>query len=164
MNAFIDFLSGEVPGGILLLCLILLIINLSLFFLYKGSKLFKKEVYRTKVIKSSAFILVFYITIWFVLRPVTIPDSILFLPFQEGKECNLVISEILESQIEGNLSEDCRLHYWEWFYETCNNDSLNNFDYRLSVARRLNVDLIIAGKYLNNSRIRLNLVSNSVNF
>ena len=56
MNAFIDFLSGEVPGGILLLCLILLIINLSLFFLYKGSKLFKKEVYRTKVIKSSAFI------------------------------------------------------------------------------------------------------------
>jgi uncharacterized protein len=155
MNALIEFLSGEVPGGLLLLLLILLIINLSLFFLYKGSKFFSKEVYRRKVIKSSGFFIIFYITIWFVLRPVPLPDSILFLPFQKGQKCNFIISEILEKQIKGKLSGDYRLHNWEWFYETCTDDSIDNFEHRLSVSQRLNVDLIITGKYLKNSKIKL---------
>jgi len=142
MNALIEFLSGEVPGGLLLLLLILLILNLSLFFFYKGSKFFTKEVYQRKVIKSSGFVLVIYVTIWFVLKPVPLPESILFLPFQNDKKCEFTTSEILEQQIGGNLSEDYRLHKWEWFYETCNTDSIDSFDYRIDVAKRLNVDLI----------------------
>ena len=164
MNALIEFLSGEVPGGLLLLLLILLIINLSLFFFYKGSKFFTKEVYQRKVIKSSGFVLVIYVTIWFVLRPVPVPDSILFLPFQNGENCNFAISELLEKQIEGNISEDFRLHNWEWFYETCNTDSIDSSNYRIDVAIRLNVDLIITGYFLDESKITIRLISKNENF
>jgi len=162
MNTLIEFLSGEVPGGFLLLCLILFIVNLSLFFFYKGSKFYSKEVYKRKVLKSSVFILIFYLTIWFVLRPVPVPDSILFVPFQKGEKCDFTISEILEKQIEGKLSEDYRIHHWEWFYETCIKDSIDNYDYRLSIANRLNVDLLITGKYLDNSKIQIFVINEGI--
>ncbi len=155
MNSIIDFLSGEIPGGFLLFLLILFIINLSLFFFYRGSKFFTKEVYKKKVTKSSLFLLVTYVSLWFILKPVPIPDPILIMPFQKGMVCEYTISEILEQQIDGKLSEDYRLHYWDWYYDTCINDSIDNFEYRLLIANRLNIAWIVTGQYLSDSRINV---------
>lgn len=164
MNSVFELLSGEVPGGFLLLILILFIINLSLFFFYKGSKFFSKEVYQKKTIRSNLIIIIIYITLWIVLKPIPLPDSILFVPMQNGEKCDYMMSEILETHLSDNLSEEYRLHDWEWFYQTCNRDSINNFDYRFSVARRLNVDLIVTGTILDKSNIKINALSSNLNF
>ena len=163
MNSMIELLSGEVPGGFLLLLLILFIVNLSLFFFFRGSKFFTKEVYKKKAIKSSLFLVVTYVALWIILKPVPIPESILILPFQNGKVSDYKISEILEQQLDGKLSEDYRLHNWDWFYETCNKDSIDNFDYRVSVANRLKVNIVITGRYLNESKINVMIKSESLN-
>jgi tetratricopeptide (TPR) repeat protein len=163
MNSIIELLSGEVPGGFLLLLLLLFIINLSLFFFFRGSKFFTKEEYKRRVIKSTLFLLVSYVALWIILKPVPIPESILIIPFQNGKVSDYKISEILDQQIEGKLSDDYRLHNWEWFYETCNKDSIDNFDYRVSVANRLNINNIITGQYLNDSKINVLLKSENLN-
>lgn len=155
MIEIIDFLSGEVPGGILLLILILFIINLIFFFFYKGSKLLNKKQYKDKIIKSSLFLLVVYISLWFLLSPPKIPDSVIFLPFQNGNTADFTICEMLERQLESNLSGDYRLHYWDWFYETCNQDSINNINYRNNVAKRLNIGLIISGRYIADFQVEL---------
>lgn len=158
MNSIIDFLSGEVPGGILLLLLVLSVINLTLFFFFKGSKLFSKNEYRQKVIKSTVFVIAVYISVWFVLRPAQIPDSVLIVPFQKNSKCDFVSSESIERQLKENLSDSYRLHYWEWFYEACNEDSINDFNYRNSLAGRLNIDFIISGKYLSDSVVEVFIV------
>lgn len=151
MNSVIDYLSGEIPGGILILLLILFIINLTLFFFYKGSKLYTKKEYTSKVFKSSIFIISSYIILWFLLKPTPIPNSILFLPFQNNQVADYRISEILEKQIDKNMSDDYRIHYWDWFYQSSVKDSIDNFDYRLSVANRLKVQIIISGEYISES-------------
>jgi tetratricopeptide (TPR) repeat protein len=155
MNTIIEFLSGKVPGGFLLLLLLLFVINLSLFFFYRGSKFFTKEVYKNKAIKSTSFVLATYVVLWFVLKPTPIPDSILIMPFQKNLECDYVICEILERQINGNLTKKYRLHYWDWFYKTCINDSIENFDYRISIAEKLNITWILTGEYLSDSKINI---------
>ncbi len=159
MNLFIEFLSGEVPGGLLLLLLPLFVVNLSLFFFYKGSKLFSKKEYQKKIIKSSLLIIVVYSTLWFMLRPIQIPDSILFVPFQKNSQSDFASSESIEKQLDGRLLNEYRLHYWEWFYETCNQDSINDLNYRNSVAGRLNIDFRITGKYISNSSVEVTAIN-----
>jgi len=149
MNSFLNLLSGQVPGGILLFLLILFIVNLTLFFFYRGSKFFSKEQYKKKAINSSGFLIVSYIAMWFILRPVPIPESILFVPFQDGEKTEYVLSEILEQRIKDNLSKDFRLHRWEWLYQTCDLDSIEFQNYRDHVARKLKIGIIVSEKKIS---------------
>lgn len=163
MNVIIEYLSGEVPGGILLLLLILFIINLLFYFFYKGSKFYTKEQYRSKVIKSSFLLLSSYILLWFLLKPAPIPESILFVPFQNNQMSDYRISEILERDLDRKISDKYRIHNWEWFYKSCILDSIDNFEYRNSVAKRMKIKFIISGEYISDSKIKV-FIENQNNY
>jgi len=155
MREILHFLSGEVPGGILLLFFIVLVINLALFYLFNSSKLFSKEVYKRKAIRSNIFIFGIYIVLWIFLEPTKLPERIIILPFQNEESADYRLSEALQRQLYGNLEKEYILHRWEWIYQTANKDSLQYEDYRINLARKIGAVYIISGKVENNDQERL---------
>jgi hypothetical protein len=145
MRAFLHFLSGEVPGGILLLFFIVLVINLSLFYLFNSSKLFTKEVYKRKAIKSNIFIFGIYFVLWIFLEPPKLPERVLILPFQNKQTVDYRLSESIQRQLYGSLENDYILHRWEWFYSTANKDSIHFDPYRTNLARGIGGAYILYG-------------------
>jgi tetratricopeptide (TPR) repeat protein len=145
MREFLQFLSGEVPGGILLLFFILLVINLALFYLYNSSKLFSKEVYKRKAIKSNIFVFSIYSVLWIFLEPVKLPERVMILPFQNEQKVDYRLSEAVQRQLYGNLEKEYILHRWEWIYNTANKDSLSFEAYRINLARKIGAAYILSG-------------------
>ena len=152
MRELFRFLSGEVPGGALLLTFIALVINLALFHLYRSSKLFSKKIYIRKVIKYNLFLFGIYIILWVFLEPPGLPDRVIVLPFQYEESADYRLSEILERQLQQNINPAYMLHRWEWFYKTANKDSIDMNEYRINLARKIGAAFIITGEIENQNR------------
>ena len=152
MREIFRFLSGEVPGGVLLLTFIVLVINLALFHLYRSSKLFSKKIYIRKTLKYNLFIFSIYIILWVYLEPPRLPDRAIILPFQYKESADYRLSEILERQLQQNLKPAYMLHRWEWFYKTANKDSIDIAEYRINLARKIGAVFIITGEIENKDR------------
>ena len=141
-----------------MLFFIVLVINLALFYLYKSSKLFTKEVYRRKAIRSNIFIFGIYLLLWIVLEPPKLPERIIVLPFQNNQQVDFRLAEAVQRQIHRNLKKDYRIHRWEWFYSTTNKDSLHLIEYRELLARKIGGAYIISGEIdEQESQRRINL-------
>ncbi|TFG94344.1 MAG: hypothetical protein E4H13_15005, partial [Calditrichales bacterium] len=125
MRELIFFLSGEVPGGILILLFLLVVMNLVLYYLFKSSKLFESDVYKQKAIRGNVLLFGIYIILWFLLKSPELPDRVAILPFQNGNTVDLAVCEGLQQQIDGYLDAAYMLHRWEWFYQTASKDSLS---------------------------------------
>lgn len=145
MQNLLYFLSGEVPGGLLLLFFLFSVINLALYFLFKGSKLFSKEVYQRKAIRANIFLFSIYIILWIVFKPVELPDQILILPFQDEDGVEYVLCESLQKELKGNLRDGLSLYQWEWFYQTANKDSLHLREYRENLSKKIGIEFILSG-------------------
>ncbi len=156
MRDFLHFISGEVPGGVLLLLFLLVVINLALRYLYKSSKLFTKHEYIRKASKANVFLLGIYAILWFVLRPPGLPDRVLILPFENENVLDYSISAALQRQLSGQLNKNYTNHPWEWYYQTSNKDSLSDRSYRLILAEKLDMGMVISGK-VNKKNDDLNL-------
>jgi tetratricopeptide (TPR) repeat protein len=141
----INWISGNVPGGFPLLFFILVSLNLALYYLYKYSQLFSKTVYLQKMKQVNGAILSTYIILWIALRPPTPPKSLLFLPFQAGDTVSSAHSEALQQYIGCKAMKGHFLFPWEEYYRTANKDSFKTPAYRLSLAQRMGVDLILCG-------------------
>jgi len=165
MRDLLYFISGEVPGGILLLLFLFVVINLALRFLYKSSKLFSKQEYIRKVTKSNIFLISIYIILWFVLRPPGLPQRVLILPFQNDNSLDYAISSSLQNHLYSNLSDNYTNHPWEWYYQTANKDSLIYQSYRLKLAEKLGAGVVISGKIVkkNDGLVLDVIVNNSKN-
>jgi tetratricopeptide (TPR) repeat protein len=124
---------------------IVIVINLSLFFLFRNSKLFSKEVYRRKAIRYNIFVFSIYIILWIFLEPPKLPERIIVLPFQNEKSSDFQLAEAVQRQLNGNLKKDYTLHRWEWIYKTANEDSLQFNNYRINLARKIGAATIITG-------------------
>ena len=146
MKELFSFLSGHIPGGLFLLSFVLLSLNIALYYFYKSSKLFPKETYYHKLWKYNFFIIALYVFLWFFLRPAGIPEKVLVLPFQNGDKAEYTICESVQSQLEQNLSPKYVLHSWEWFYDTAEQDSIDFKLYRIKLARKLGISIIISGE------------------
>lgn len=160
MKDILYFLSGEVPGGILLLLYILIVVNLVLYYLYKRSKLFSADTYSRKTKRSNIFIIGVYLILWFYLKPAPPPLRVMVLPFQEKNNVNYILCESLQRQVGKNLNNAFLEHRWEWFYETANNDSIQYKDYRLNLAKNIGVDVLISGEleiHGDNLNVRLSV-------
>jgi len=145
MRAFLHFLSGEVPGGVLLLFFVVLVINLALYYLYNSSKLFTKEVYKRKAIRANIYIFGVYLVLWIFLEPPKLPERIIILPFQTEESVDYQLAEAVQRQLYGNLGEDYILHRWEWIYATANKDSFSYQDYRTRLASKIGGASILGG-------------------
>jgi tetratricopeptide (TPR) repeat protein len=146
MRDILHFLSGEVPGGILLLFFVVLVINLALYYLYNSSKLFTKEVYKRKAIRANIFIFGAYILLWIMLEPPKLPERVIILPFQSEQSLDYQMTETVQRQLYGNLKQDYILHRWEWIYATANMDSFSYQDYRTRLAEKVGGAYFLGGE------------------
>jgi tetratricopeptide (TPR) repeat protein len=157
MSNILSFLSGQVPGGLLLLFFILVAINLALYFFYKSSKLFSKDVYKNKAWKYNLIILSVYIFLWIYFRPPSLPDRVVILPFQNGEKAEIVLTDALEQQLLDQLSQDYIFHRWHWLYQTADPDSVDLLIYRKKLAKRLGISVIISADVMvNNNEFEIN--------
>ncbi len=148
-------LSGNVPGGFLLLTFILVTINLALYYLYKSSKLFDKKTYQRKSLRFNISLLTIYIFLWIYLSPPSLSDKIAYLPWQQDDRIDVAICEALQLSTETNLKEDYYLHRWEWFYETSERDSIYNKAYRARLASALDIDIYVTGNIISKQGKRI---------
>ena len=154
LQKVIETISGEIPGGFLLLLFLLVSINLALFYFYKHSGLITLRQMRQKSIKYTFGLIFIYAVIWNFLQPPRLPDSVLVVPFQKNiKQVSAAVPEGVELALYRNIHSDYRVHHWEWFWETLAKDSALDFNYRLQVAQRLNIQHIISGKIDGNSAV-----------
>jgi len=137
--------SIEHRASSILLFFIVIVINLALFFIFRSSKLFSKEVYKRKAIRYNIFVFSIYIILWIFLEPPKLPERIIILPFQNEKSPDYRLSEAVQRQLYGNLRKDYTLHRWEWIYKTANKDSIQFDDYRINLARKIGAAYIITG-------------------
>ena len=142
-----NFLSGNVPGGIFILAIVLFVLNLTIYFVYKKSGLFNRSIYKKKFFQFNLCIIATYIFLWLVLQPPGLPVNVLIVPCQRGDGVDFALTEALEEQLAPHLSENYRLHRWEWFYLTADKDSLDQPAYRYSLAKRLKIRIVIGGYF-----------------
>jgi len=152
MRDFLSYISGEVPGGVILLLFLLAVMNLALWYLYNSSKLFSRTEYRRKALKGNVFLLGLYIILWFVLKPPVLPGRILVLPFQKGEKADFVLCEALQRKIAESHGPQYTPHPWEWFYQTADKDSIRIAAYRENLARKLAARIIISGDIEENAQ------------
>ena len=150
MNDILTFISGHVPGGLLLLFFILFSVNVALYFFYKSSKLFSKDVYKNKAWKYNLTIVGMYIFLWIYLQPAKLPDRVIILPFQNAAKADFVLCEAVEQQVGAHLANKYMLYRWDWFYHTTNPDSVDLKQYRNDLAQRLGISVIISGDIVEN--------------
>lgn len=148
MQEVYSWLSGNVPGGFLLLSFILLTVNVALYLFFRNSKLFSRDVYRRRAFRYNSIIVAVYIFLWVFLRPPALPPRVAILPFQKGDSLDIRVSNALEYTLAGKFDPNFILHRWEWFYQTANKDSVSDPLYRDSLALRLGIDFWVKGKIL----------------
>jgi len=152
MIEFFDFLSGSVPGGILVL--LFLIVALNIFFqLIKASGIISAQQSKKQQITFSAGLVFIYITLWFALRPLLPPQRIVVLPSrdQHGEiqldDNAFNIPEMVQRYAYNNLNEKYLLHRWEWLLETIGRDSVKSYSAWIRTARRLGASYIIESRF-----------------
>ena len=151
MSEIISFLSGGVPGGILLLFIALLIINLSLQF-FVSSKLMDVKLKRRRQLTYSAIAILIYVVLWAQFRPPLPRERVIVLPTvnQNGKiqmrASSFRLAEYLRRYALNNLTSRYIMHRWQWLLEAMDKDSLQNPAAWQSLARRMHTLLLVESK------------------
>jgi tetratricopeptide (TPR) repeat protein len=148
MGNFLEYLSGGVPGGLVLFFAVLLTANLALFFLYRSSKLFNLSEYRSHTVRTNVMLFGTYLILWLLLRPATLPDRVMFLPWQQSDSLNFTAAELLQNDFAAVAGDEYLVHCWEQFLHSADPDSLPLYEYRIRLARRIGADMIVEGQVL----------------
>ncbi len=163
MEHIISFLSGGVPGGILVLLLLLLIVNLAFSFL-KSSKLFSKEQSKKNRRTYSFALLLVYIGIWLATQPPKPQIRVVVMPaissdssFQAEAQA-FELAELFRYSAPEMLKPKYLLHRWTWLYETINADSVDFFAQWLLTAQALHPGILIQ-PYLQKGSVSCSVVS-----
>jgi len=148
MGEIFSFLSGQVPGGILVFLIILIIVNLIFIFL-KSSKLISEKESKKKQITFSAVLIVFYIFLWFISQPPAPKMRIVVLPaYTENgkiqlKGSSFTFADLFQKTALNNLNSKYLLHRWQPLFETVGKDSAGNYQYWKTTAEKIKADIIV---------------------
>ena len=147
MSAIISYLSGEVPGGIFLLLLVLFVVNL-IFIFARSSKLVSPRESIKKQAYASLIIVILYLIPWFFLSTLQPVKRILVMPiktdaFREVGPASFEFNNYLQSRTRANLSPRYILHRWQWLYEIIEKDSLRYPSAWQAMALKLNPAIVI---------------------
>jgi len=144
MAKLVDILSGNVPGGILLLGALLIIATLAPLF-FQSSKLISKDTAKKTIIFSYVIILGLYSLIWVIARPVPPPKRIIVLPAKDSGKIsadNFRFAETVQINNE-QLKKGYLIHQWQWLYNTIGRDSADLFEKWHSTALKLDPHMLI---------------------
>ncbi|MBD3224538.1 MAG: tetratricopeptide repeat protein [Caldithrix sp.] len=144
----IQFLSGGVPGGLLLLFFVLFVFHLSLTF-FNASKIKPSETVLKWRLVGTVAILLIYAIFWAVLRPAKPARRIIILPSrQEASEfvlsgTSLVTAQWIQNQMYKTSEKGFIVHRWPWLLNTIGRDSSDSYELWKRVALRLEPYLLI---------------------
>ncbi len=163
MEQIISFLSGGVPGGILIFLLLLLIVNLAFSFL-KSSKLFSAEQSKKNRRTYSLALLLIYIGVWLATQPPKPQIRIIVMPaisseitFKADARA-FELAELFRRFAPGMLKPKYLLHRWTWLYETINADSVSFFSQWKRTAQALHPGIVIQ-PYLQDEGLSCSVIS-----
>ncbi len=147
MEKTIAFLSGQVPGGILLLLLVLLVINL-VFSFFKSTKLTDSDRSRKGRIIYSLSVIMIYVAVWLATQPPKPQIRLMILPERPAHSEMLTaqsfeFSERFQQTALLHLSEKYLLHRWEWTFETLGPDSAFYYDKWLRLTKALHAGALL---------------------
>lgn len=148
MLDLLNFLSGGVPGGLLIL-LFAIIAVIVFFRLLKSSEIITPQKSRKLQIIVPLALVFIYVTLWFVFRPPLPPQRILFLPTKTSGDAVEIsgdvfrLPELFQRYARNNLNEKYLLHRWEWLLETIGQDSFKNISTWNNTALNIGVQYLI---------------------
>jgi len=150
MKNIVDFLSGNIPGGIGLYALILFAILFILYFIYKTSEIFTVRHFRKWLFASWVLITLIYIFLWIKNPPQSITDrySVIFISRENSdaqwisQYLNFYFSEIIEPY-------ENKYNYffpYYWFYESEFNLNSLGKDSLLQILKQIPVEKVVLGE------------------
>jgi tetratricopeptide (TPR) repeat protein len=146
LAALLDWLSGNVPGGLLPYFFFLLLVNLTTFYLGKHSGLMRWSNVRRKLLYFNLLFVVFYVSIRLASAPRELPPRLLVFPSQsENDSLHMQLSLLIRQNItsEGEFL----LHPAAWLVRAAP-DSILISDFQDNLARRLGADFWLTSRAL----------------
>lgn len=143
-----NFLSGEVPGGIIFLAIVIFAVNIT-FILLKSSKIFSPEKARKNQLFYSIIVLMIYSSLWLIMQPPLPKVRVVVLPSVNQDNVVLLnskafaLAESFERAGLNNTENKYIVHRWSWLFETIGKDSVNDINAWKSIASRMNPGIII---------------------
>ncbi|MEJ2545617.1 MAG: hypothetical protein P8Y99_16255, partial [Calditrichaceae bacterium] len=167
-----NFLSGGVPGGVLVL-IFLIVASIIFFRLLKASEIISAEKSKKQQITVPIILIFIYMTLWFAFRPPLPPERIVILPSKDQSgniqldDAAFQLAETLQRYAHTNLNEKYLLHRWEWLLETIGKDSMKNYSTWLRTTKRIGARYIIESQLSNHEseyEIEVNQVDSNSSF
>jgi len=153
MADIISFLSGKVPGGIILFLFILLIVNL-VFLFFTSSKLITPQKSKKQRFIFSIGFIAFYIILWISLQPASPKTRLVILPSLNADSAlslnaaNFTLTDLAEEQvIKNNLNKKYLFQRWEWLLEALGSDSANHYRAWRNLSVRMGAGLIVESRF-----------------
>jgi len=148
---FIEFLSGGISGGAILLIAVLIFANLTLSFLRK-SDLISRERHFSKIVSVNLIVFVLYGLLWAANKPPQPADRLIFLPTIssdnsfELNEQSLILTDLVEKNTY-NFKGRYLVHKWEWLYKTLGKENSIRYDEWKKLTGKLDPHILVESRF-----------------
>jgi len=149
MKELITYLSGNVPGGIILYFLVILLTFFVLFFMYRVNELFTGKHFLRWMLASVVIYTAIYAGIWFKNPPHFLYKRYSVGIFQSNTEYNWLgeyLTEVVTGQIEPYRSEKEYFFPYTWLYRISPADSVESSKFRERVYRKMPLHKLLKGE------------------
>ena len=155
MNHGLDYLSGNVPGGILLYIMLLVVTFFILYFMYRVNELFLRKHLLRWFLVSFIVYTVIYIFIWFENPPAQVFKRYgVFITSEEPRDQWFAryLTAITENALEPFVSQREFLFMDQWFYHITPIDSSLGHKFRKHAFERIPVHRVLSGRVKREGR------------
>jgi len=165
MGKLIEFLSGSVPGGIFILLIVLLIVNLTIHFIRRTGLSNKRSAVRNQITFSFAALAV-YVSLWLVLRPPQPPVRVIVMPAVTSQNQveltagTFYLAEVLQRISGDNFNPKYLWHRWQWLFETVGSDSADDYTIWKRAALAMKPGILIEQIRGSNQKILIHNLEN----
>src|SRR4030042_3518860 len=149
MVQWIKFISGNVPGGIFLYLLVLLITFLVLFFMHRVNELFTRKYLIRWGIVSFSLITIIYLVIWFRNPPTQVLKRYSIDIVNEkgqGDWYTHYVSGLISSSLTPYVSEREYFFSPSWYYRITPSDSAASRTIKKNAYLHLPIHKVLQGK------------------
>jgi tetratricopeptide (TPR) repeat protein len=157
----IKFLSGGIPGGVVLLIAVLIFANLTFSFLRKSNLVLQGR-YRTKLFVLNFTVIVLYGLLWLAKKPPQPADRLIFLPtISANTQFNLTPASIALSDFfeknTYNFSGRYLVHKWSWLRQTLGKENASQYKKWQYIAKKLNPEILVESSYNKSGKLSLKI-------
>ncbi|RMH63160.1 MAG: tetratricopeptide repeat protein [Calditrichaeota bacterium] len=144
MSQIITLLSGNIPGGIVLVTLALLFTNLTLFFLSKSGLIYRRL--REKYVIFNTVVIVLYGLLWFATKDAPPLKRIIILPAAVQTSRGAIQADFTLPELFYQRRTDVKrgyiLHPWPWLYHTLKEDA-SDYPSWEAIALKMHPDVLV---------------------